>query len=156
MTGRLAPAGRRCRGRAGDAGAVAVEWTLGVALLVLPVVMLVAVLPGWVERQSMARLAAREAARVAALAGEPPAGEAAGRTLALEIAANHGVGPGEVAVDVHVPVDAAGEPLRDGTVTATVDVAVPLVVVPGFGTAGGWRLSATHREPLDQYRSMDP
>lgn len=144
------------RARPAEHGGVAVEWALGVALLVLPVVMLVAVFPGWAERQSMTRLAAREAARLAALADEPAAGEAAGSALALEIAANHGLDVAQVSVSVHVPADSAGAPLRAGEVTATVEVVVPLVVVPGFGTAGGWRVSATHHEPLDGYRSLLP
>lgn len=142
--------------RAGERGGVPVEWALGVALLLLPVVMLVAVMPTWAERQSMARLAAREAARLAALADDPASGEAAGSALALEIAANHGVTAAEAGVSVHVPVDAAGAPSRGGVVTARVEVAVPLVTVPGFGAVGGWRIVATHHEPLDRYRSLRP
>ena len=61
---------RRSSGTARQAdGFVALELAAGVAVLVLPVVMLVASLPGWFDRQSTARQAAREAARAITLAG---------------------------------------------------------------------------------------
>ena len=47
-------------------GFVAIELVLAIGLLLFPVVLLVASLPQWSERQHAAIVAAREAARVAA------------------------------------------------------------------------------------------
>ena len=44
-------------------GFVAIEWVAAVAMLLLPVVVLVATLPTWAERRHAATVAAREAAR---------------------------------------------------------------------------------------------
>jgi NADH:ubiquinone oxidoreductase subunit H len=46
-------------------GFVAIEWVAAVALLLLPVVVLVATLPSWAERRHAATVAAREAATAA-------------------------------------------------------------------------------------------
>src|SRR6266542_2451137 len=60
------PVTRRVRG---DEGFVAVELSLGVAMLLLPVTLVVLTLPTWSERQAAARAIAREVARAAAIAG---------------------------------------------------------------------------------------
>lgn len=144
-----------CPGVRGQAGSVAVEWAMGLAVLVVPVALLVGVMPAWAERQSMARLAAREAARAAALASDATAGEAAGRALVAQIAANHGVPAADlVTVAVTVPRDAAGQPLRGGQVSATVAVRVPVTDLPLFGAVGGFTSTATHHEAIDLYRSL--
>jgi hypothetical protein len=138
-----------------DRASVPVEFAAGVALLVLPVALLVAVLPQWVEHQSAARLAAREAARAAAVAVDPAAAEAAAETLAVDVLANHGItGEAVTAVRVAVPVGAGGQVVRGGDVVATVRVVAPLTVTPLTGAIGGFPVSATHREPIDAYRSL--
>lgn len=134
--------------RRGEDGSVAVELALGVGVLVLPVAVLVLLLPTWVERQSMARTAAQEAARAMALADEPAAGRAAGEQIAATIAANHGV------ADDLADVAVSGDLRRGGTVTARVTVRVPLVAVPFLGDVGGFSITATHRESVDAYRSF--
>ena len=52
-----------------EAGFVATELTLGLGLLILPVALLVLTLPGWSERQTTARVIARETARTLARDG---------------------------------------------------------------------------------------
>lgn len=138
----------RVAARRDDAGSVAVELALGVGVLVLPVAVLVLLLPTWIERQSMARTAAHEAARAMALADDPVTGRAAAEEVATTIAANHGVADDLAAVTV------SGDLRRGSTVTATVTVRIPLVAIPFVGDVGGFTISATHREPVDRYRSF--
>ncbi|MEI8001360.1 MAG: hypothetical protein WCI50_08415, partial [Actinomycetes bacterium] len=57
---------RRSR-RAAAGGFAAIELAAGVALLLLPVTLLVVALPTWADRQTVARLAARDATRVLTL-----------------------------------------------------------------------------------------
>jgi hypothetical protein len=130
----------------GQRGSVPIEFALGVGVLVLPVALLVLTLPGWVERQMVARLAAQQAARLVVLEGE--ADVAAVARLVDGIAANHGVPAGDVAVEV------APSPAPGAVVTAAVTVRVPVAVVPGFGPAGGFTLRAAHSVRVDDYRSL--
>ena len=135
---------------AAERGAISVEWALGIGVLLLPIALLVVQLPPVLERQSLARVAAQEAGRTVALAPDPYAAGAAAADLVATIAANHGV-----------PADAARLALggvldRGGVVEATVVVDVPAVTLPFVGAVGLLQVSATHREPVDRYRSLDP
>jgi hypothetical protein len=142
-------------GGSADQGSVPVEFAAGVALLVLPVALLVATLPQWVEHQSAARLAAREAARAVAVAEDPVAAQATAEALAFEVLANHGItGDAVQRVDVTVPVGPDGRVARGGDAVAHVRVVVPVTVTPLTGTIGGFAWSASHREPIDPYRSL--
>lgn len=138
-----------------ERGAVPIELALGVGVLVLPIAVLVAVLPTWAERQATARTAAAEAARAVAVADSYPAGVARARTLAGRIAANRGLGQEVAAVELRGgDADGDGVPDRDGAVTASVTVHVPLTPLPGMSPAGGFAISAAHTEPIDAYRSF--
>ena len=130
-------------------GFVALELAAGVAVLVLPVVMLVASLPGWFDRQSTARQAAREAARALTLVGW------CDKARAERVATRVATGANLSAPDIAVVVDCqAGDPLpRDGSVTARVTVAMPGVDVPVIGSVAGWTWTAAHVEPVDPYGS---
>ena len=133
---------------------MALELALGVGLLLLPVAMLVAVFPGWAERTAMAKVAAQEAARAAALSESAAEGIAAGEALAAQIAANHGVPASELTTEISVPVDAAGDLMRGAEVTASVTVEIRMPALPLPGT--GWSIdrTITHRERIDDYRSL--
>ena len=137
------------RRRAGEAGFAALELSAGVALLVLPVVLLVAGLPQWVERQDVARGAARDAARVVALRGWCDRGAAQQRVE--QAAVDGGLGAGAL----HVTLDCRdATPLaRGGRVTARVSVAMPVLAIPMIGSTGSWGWTAEHREPVDPYGS---
>jgi hypothetical protein len=140
--------GARCR-RPRDLGFVAIELAAGVALLVFPVALLVASLPAWFDRQSLARQSAREAARAVVLAGwcRPEIASAA----AARIVAGGGLDPSEVRAELDC---AAGAPLdRDRVVTARVTIDMPAVAVPLIGSVGAWRWTAGHGEPTDPYAS---
>jgi Flp pilus assembly protein TadG len=129
-----------------ERGFVAIEFVLAAALLLLPVVMLVAATPRWVERRHAATVAAREAARVAAESF--PADERAGEQAAVAVAANYGVAPSEI--DVHVVAEA----VRGGQVRATVTVRLPALAIPFGGGIGAWHLTTSHSVRIDDYRSL--
>ena len=137
----------RARAVRREGGHVAIEFALAIGVLLLPVVLLVAALPSWVERQHAASVAAREAASVAAGA-YPGDGRDAARLAALEAVTNYGVAPTDIDV-AFVRYDVR----RGGTVSARVTIEMPAVVVPDIGTVGGFAWSATHSRRIDDYRS---
>jgi hypothetical protein len=127
-------------------GFVAIEWVAAIALLLLPIVVLVATIPGWAERRHAATVAAREAANE--LAAAWPAGDPAiARLVATDVATDHGVD----ATDVVVRVPSVGE-ARGDYVEVEVDVRMPAV---GFGrmAVGSWRFTAKAVRRIDDYRS---
>lgn len=134
--------------RPGEVGGIPIEFVLGVAVLLLPAVLLVVSLPTWVERQSAGRVAAREAARTVVVADTLSAGVAAGEQAAAEVAANHAIPPDDVDITLTGRLD------RQGAVTATVTLRVPGIAVPGMGGTGGFTWTTTHTERVDRYRSL--
>ncbi|MFM8305093.1 MAG: hypothetical protein ACKOA9_12500 [Actinomycetota bacterium] len=135
--------------RSGERGFAALELSAGVALLVLPVALLVLALPQWASHQALARLAARDAARVVARAGW--CDQAAGRRAVNRLAATADLAPGTLGLDLDCTASA---PLpRAGVVTARVTVVMPALAVPVLGEAAAWRWTAGHREPVDPYGS---
>jgi hypothetical protein len=154
-TGRAAVGGPPAPHALRERGSVPIELVLGLGVLVLPIALLVALFPGWAERTAMARVATQEAARAAALAVSAEEGRAAALALVEQIAVNHDV-PLEdlLAAEVHVPVDATGDLLRGGEVVATVRIAIPTPAVPLLPTGATLSRTVTHRERLDDYRSL--
>ncbi len=132
-----------------ERGSIPIEFALGIGVLMLPVAVLVLIFPNWAERQSMARVAAQESAREAAIAPDWDSGAAAASEVAAQIAANHGL----AAEDLQ-EIRLSGSLSRGGSVTATVTVRVPVIVVPGLAPAGGFSWTASHTEPVDRYRSF--
>lgn len=131
-----------------ERGAVPIELALGAGVLVLPVAIMVLTFPTWVERQSMARLAAREAARTVVLAETLAEGTVAGEAVARQVAANHGFPASELTVEF------SGDVVRGGAVTAAVGVDVPAVTIPGIAHVGSMTWTTTHTESVDRYRSL--
>ena len=129
-----------------ERGFVAVEWVAAVALLLLPVVLLVATLPVWAERRHAATVAAREAARVL-VRDWPSADPGEAVATAEEVAAAHGVDRGDVVV--RAPL-LAGE--RGSMVRVEVTVTMPAIAVPGV-RAGAWHYTAVEVRRIDDYRS---
>lgn len=131
-----------------DRGSAPIELPLAVGLLLLPLAAAVAVMPTWAERQSMARLAAQEAARTIVLADTWEEGTAAADALAAQIAANHDIDPADLTLVYH------GALRRGDTVTASATVLIPGVVLPGLGPVAGAHWTVSHTEAVDLYRSM--
>jgi hypothetical protein len=130
-----------------EGGFVAVEFALAIGVLLLPVVLLVAAMPSWVERQHAATVAAREAAAVA-VRSYPADGTAAARHAAVEAAGLYGIEPDDVDVTF-----TRNEVRRGGIVSARVTVRMPAMVVPGVGTVGGFHWSVVQSRRVDDYRS---
>lgn len=140
-----------------ELGSSPIEFVAALGLLMVPITIMVVSFAPWVERQSMATLAAREAVRVVVLS-ESPASPAysAGTAAAYRIAANHGVPSGDVDVSF-CGGESCGPLVRGGVVTATVTVTIPVVSVPGMGSVGGVGWTTSHSEQVDLYRSLsDP
>ncbi len=137
------------RGRPGPApecGFVAVEWVAALALLLLPMVVLVASMPGWAERRNAATIAAREAARV--LVNDWPNGDSAAAVLAAqEVAADHGV----EASDVDVRIVSVGV-ARGDDVVVDVEMTMPAIGVDGM-SVGSWHYTARVARRVDDFRS---
>jgi hypothetical protein len=141
------PRGRRARHARHEAGGfVAIELVLSIGLLLFPVVMLVASLPQWSERQHAAIVAAREAARVAGQVW-PADGEADAERVAREVVTTYGIPAADVTITVSPP------PARGGLVTATVTVRMPALAVPLLASVGAWSWTARESFRIDDYRS---
>lgn len=136
----------RARQRERERGFVSVELVLGLALLVLPVALIVLTVPTWLARQSLARLAAQQAARTAVVTLSPDQGVEAARG----VVADAGV---DARRDLTVAYRAGSTFARGGVVTVDVSVTTPAVTIPFVGSAGSFGLTASFSEPVDAYRS---
>lgn len=132
--------------RRAEGGFLAIEFVASVALLLVPVVLLVAALPTWSEREHAATVAAHEAAREAA--AHWPAVNTADVVSVAQLAA---VNLGVPADDVTVAIDPIGG--RGGQIRVRVTIVMPAVVVPGIGAHGAWHWSTSYTMRVDDYRS---
>lgn len=131
-----------------DGGFAIIELAYTVAFWLIPMAILVVSLPTWVERQSLARLAAQEAAREVVLADGLAAGQADGRAIVDQLAANHDIPVGDVSVTF------SGDLSRGTAVTAAVTVQIPALTLPLIPGVPAFSYTSTHRELVDQYRSF--
>jgi len=131
-------------------GVFVVELAAGIAFLVLPVALLVLALPSWAERQSVARVVAREVGRTVARDGRCYADDA--RQLAAVVAVNHGLAGDDVSVTLGC-VPGAALP-AGGLVVVAATVREPGLRVPGIGRVGDWSFTARHAEPVDRYAGV--
>lgn len=146
-----------------EGGATPVEFAAGVGLLLIPMVFLVASFAPWIERQSMARVAAAEAARLVATSPTSDIDEAAIGAVVATIATNHEVDPADVSVYFCPPEGAAAavrassscSPIvRGQLLRVEVDVHLPAITVPLITTIGEVQWTAVHIEQVDRYRSL--
>ena len=127
-------------------GFVAIEWVAATAVLLLPIVVLVATMPGWAERRNAATVAAREAARE--IVDNWPAASVADATeTAREVAADHGVDRGDLEVRV-----GSADTGRASEISVHVDVLMPALAVAGM-KVGAWHYTAVAVRRIDDYRS---
>ncbi|HEX4493679.1 MAG TPA: hypothetical protein VH914_20920 [Acidimicrobiia bacterium] len=127
-------------------GFVAIEFLLAIALLLLPVVLLVASLPQWSERQHAATVAADEAARVA-IAAWPADGTTPATEAADTVASTYGVPASDLDVTISPP------PPRGGLLTVTVTIRMPAIAAPLLAHAAAWSWTAHESRRIDDYRS---
>lgn len=146
-----------------ERGATPIEFAAGVGLLLVPVVFLVASFAPWVERQSMARVAAAEAARLVATSPTSVVDEAAINAVVATIASNHEVDPADVTAYFCPPEDAPPavratstcSPITRGQLLRVeVDVQMPAVTIPLLASVGEVTWTAVHIEQVDRYRSL--
>lgn len=145
-----------------EAGFTTPEWLLGIGLIIIPVIVIVASIAPWYQRANMATLIAQETARVMVLADDWDSGEAAARTLALEIAGNHGFtvrdwcpSPAPGCLWISIGGTTPGEIRRGEEITVRVEVPIPGVVVPGVGDVAAFQWLQIHTERVDDYRSIE-
>ncbi|MDP9336063.1 MAG: hypothetical protein M3Q30_22515 [Actinomycetota bacterium] len=132
--------------RRSECGFVAIEWVAAIAMLLLPIVVLVATMPGWAERRHAATVAAREAARDL-VDNWPNATSESAVLVAIDVAADHGVD----ATDVDVRVPSVGE-MRGDEVVVEVEVTMPAIGVSGM-SVGSWHYTARATRRVDDFRS---
>jgi hypothetical protein len=140
-------------------GTVPVELAVAVGLLLLPTALLVLSFGPWLERRTLVRSAAAEAARLEVLSDGD---EVAVGRLVAGWAERNGLDPAwfEVAL-CGGPSTRADRPLRSTclplrrseVVTVEVRTVVPVVRTP-FGDVGGVTVSATAVEVVDRHRSL--
>lgn len=136
-----------------ESGFIAVEYVAAIGLLLIPVTLLAVSLPRWPERQTIARVAAEEAARAAVLADDWESGTASGEAIANQVASNWGLDPGDL--NVSWPNQGTGPLSRQASITVDVQVTMPVLAIPGVGEfAFGPTWSAQHTEAVDRYRSI--
>lgn len=128
----------------------AVEMVLVLGLIMLPLLAGIAQLPRWVDAVSTADLAAQEAARSFALADNEGDGVVAAELAVATIVSNRGMDVGDIERVIVAGVLARGE-----TVTVTVTLRVPPLVLPGVGPVGGTAgLSRSAAERVEDYRQF--
>lgn len=152
MRPRFAPPSRTTRGigSSGDGGFVTAEWMVGMALLVVPTLLVVAVLPGWASRHEAAAVAAREGARAAATAGDVPTARTAAAQAVVAVLEGRGIPPQDATVTIDLP---PGPVLpRDGQVRVRVVLRTVPVALPAGGTVEGPSVTGDHTRGLDPHR----
>jgi hypothetical protein len=145
-----------------EEGFAAVEWTLGIGLLILPLVIAVASIAPMLARLNTARVMAQEAARVLVLADDWDGGTDAAMRLARQIARNRGIRDAEWCtggrtsdcVSVTITGTTPGALTRGSEVFVDVQIPTPAVAIPFAGEVGSLDLHGTHTERVDDYRSF--
>jgi hypothetical protein len=140
-----------------ERGSVAVEFALAVGVLLIPMVVLVALVPTWVEHRAGATVAAAEAARLIVTGDGSAATELAAISLATQIADNYGVEGTRVSLCPKGDFDASsscGRVGRGEIVEVQVSVLTPAVDFPMLRSFGATWVTASHSEQRDAYRSL--
>lgn len=122
-------------------------WPLAVCLLVVPVLFVVLTIPTWIERQTDATDAARNAARTLATADTWDHGVAAANAVVTDIARNNGLDPSQVTASY------TGSLQPGSTVTASVTVTIPAATLPAVGAVAQTHWTATVSARIDDHRN---
>lgn len=149
-------------GRASDqSGFTAVEWAIGLGVIVLPLMIAVMSIAPILDRLSTAQTMAQEAARTMALADDWSTGESAAQRLAHQIGRNHGIAESEwcttgraQCVMVEISAMTPGTLRRGEEVIVTVRVPVAAITIPFIGEFAALTLTGSHTERVDDYRSF--
>ncbi len=126
--------------------AIPLTLLLGVALIVMPVMLLVLTLPTWEQRTVDAQDAARDAARALVTADNWGDGVSAANQTVSDLVAGDGLPPEDLTVAYSGTLDPGG------TVTAAATVVIPAGNLPGLGFVGELHYTASSTEHVDSYR----
>lgn len=139
-------------------GSAPIELVMAIGLILIPMALLSLSFGPYLQRMVLVRIAAAEAAREMVLSdgSEPEV-----VVLIAEIARNHGVKEGDVAVGFcggaarpsnDPPGSDCGSPAKGKEFTVTVAVGIPALVTP-YGEVGNLTVRASHTEIVGLYRS---
>jgi len=131
-----------------QSGSAPLSLTLGLGLIVIPVLLLVLSLPTWAARTVDAHDAASAAARTLVRSDSWADGVASADQVVQQIGATDAVGSGQLSVSYR------GSLTRGAEVSATVTVLIPAAQIPLIGAVGDLHYSATSTQLVDQYRSV--
>ena len=144
---------RASRGLVDDQGGsahAAIELVLVIGLILLPTLAGLAQIPRWVDAKSTADLAAQEAARHMVLADSWEEATFAAEAVVAAVVDNRGLDVGALSAITY-----AGSLDRGASITVTITLQVPPVVLPGLGPVGGTiNLSRSATERVDDYRQF--
>ena len=141
-----------------ERGSAPIEMLLAIGLILVPMALISLSFGPYLQRMVFVRIAAVEGGRELVLSDGSEAGVLA---LITEIARNHGVEAGEVAVGfcggtirpvTDPPGPGCGPPTKGGRFTVTVTVNVPAFITP-YGEVGQVTTGASHTEMVGLYRS---
>ncbi len=132
-----------------ERGFAAIEFVAGVALLLVPAVMLVTSIATWFEARHNATAIAAElgtyVANDAGGCGMMQAHVVALQTAGKLLGAARGIAPERVRVEVN-------QPRRGQPAVVRVRVAVPATHLPMIGSIGEFHISREHHSRVDPYR----
>ncbi len=151
MTG--ATASDRGGQRVGERGSAAFELPLILGLILLPFGVLLLSVSTWVERQTAARDAAGEAARVVVIHGDDGVAEA--EALVRQIEAGYGLPAGSMRLELADGIAQGGGLVPGEAVLARVTVEMPGAVLPLFGSFGEVTWTAEHVERFPDYGAIE-
>lgn len=138
----------------GERGFGTAAWMVGIALVVLPLALVTLSLPRWYERTDVARAVAQDVARTVARAGDLGVGLDAAATTAKAAAAAAGLSVEADCASACLHYRVEGRLDRGESITVSVTVDLPGMMVPLVGTItpGSW--TAVHSERIDDFRSL--
>lgn len=123
-----------------------VELAAAIGFLLIPTFIFVVTIAPVVERRMVAGRAAAEAARAFVVADDVAGGQAAARSIVDQIDADH---PFTLTLS-----SLTGDLDGGSVVTATVDVAMPVIIFPAVIEVDIGNYTATHQEVVDLFRSV--
>lgn len=125
-------------------GSMLIDWLLALAFILLPVIGLAGAALNWPGRLNAAAGAAYEAAH--SVVSSSSADEGEGQARAEEVWANHGYDTSDISVSF------SGDPTVAGSeLTATVQVVLPAIAIPGVGRVAGGTVSRSHSERVPDF-----
>lgn len=134
-----------------ESGFGAVEWIIGLALMVVPVAAVVLSIAPWFQRATALAAGAAEAARAVVLAADENAADRAVAAIVAEIESRY---CDEPCVAITLEPAKPEDLVRGGWVDARAEMRMPGLVVPLIGRVGSFVHAVSHREAVDPYRSL--